>query len=43
MVHGQMVLDESVVNKRENLAVLRKTIVQNVHGALPQHAIRLVE
>src|SRR4030095_4628584 len=43
MVHGQMVLDQSAVNKCENLTVLRENFVDSAHSSAPQYAVGLVQ
>src|SRR5437773_10787531 len=38
-----MILNERVINKRQYLVVQRETLVECVHGAPAQRAIRIVE
>ncbi len=42
-VHGQVILDERVIDERQHLAMLGQTLIERLHGALAQLAIRLVE
>ncbi len=42
-VHGQLILDERVIDERQHLAMLRQTLIERLHGAPPQRAVGFVE
>jgi len=42
-VHSQVVLDQSVVNKCQHLAVPGKTLIERIQGALAQRSVGIVQ